>query len=94
MSFVCDAEKVLKVAQEIVEVMKKADLTEEEAMNVMNVLDITLFPAEYDDGYDEEFVCEDSCLCPILAVFSDAPSCDGCDDCDGCEGCEFHNDKK
>lgn len=90
MSFVCDAEKVLKVAQEIVEVMKKADLTEEEAMNVMNVLDMTLFPAEY----DEEFDCENSCLCSILTVFSNAPSCDGCDDCDGCEGCEFHNDKK
>ena len=90
MSFVGDAEKILKVAQEIVEVMKKADLTEEEAMDVMNVLDVTLFPAEY----DEEFDCEDSYLCPILAVFSDVPSCGGCNDCDECEGCEFHNDKK
>lgn len=89
MSFVENAEKILKVVQEIVEVMKKADLTEEEAMDVMNVLDVTLFPAEYDE--DDEFNFEDSCLCPAFVGVSYYNECDECDERDECEGCEFRD---
>ncbi len=92
--FVENASKALKIAEKIVNIIKTENLSEEETMTVLNLVDISLFPGEYDEAAIEADIMS-QCPCTLLENLLIMDICDG--DCGNCkvltesddfEGCE------
>ena len=100
-----NATKLLKIAEKIVSVIKSENLTDEETMRVLNLIDISLFPEEFDESAIETEFMITTCPCTLLENILFFDVCDGdcgnckilgeSDDFEGCRcDCEDENDKE
>ena len=81
--YVDTASKTLKIAEKIVEIIKAENLSEEEAMTVLNLIDIALFPEEFNEEAMEIDLLSSTCPCTVLENLLLFDICDG--DCEHCQ---------